>query len=34
MAENTFQKSIITIEAAQRMIAAAEAKAREMGRPI
>ncbi len=31
MAENTFQKTSITIEAAQRMIAAAEAKAREMG---
>jgi uncharacterized protein GlcG (DUF336 family) len=34
MAENTFQKSSITIEAAQRVIAAAEAKAREMGRPM
>jgi len=31
MAENTFQKSSITIEAAQRLIAAAEAKSREMG---
>ncbi len=34
MAANTFQKSSITTEAAQRMIAAAEAKAREMGRPM
>ena len=34
MAENTFTKASITIEAAQRMIAAAEAKAREMGRPM
>jgi len=34
MAENTFQKSSITIEAAQRMIAAAEAKAREMNIPM
>ncbi len=34
MAENTFQKSSITVEAAQRMIAAAEAKAREMGKPM
>jgi uncharacterized protein GlcG (DUF336 family) len=34
MAENTFAKASITIEAAQRMIAAAEAKAREMGRPM
>ncbi len=34
MAENTFQKSSITIEAAQRMIAAAEAKAREMKIPM
>jgi len=31
MAEKTFQKSSITIEAAQRVIAAAEAKAHEMG---
>ena len=31
MAENTFQKASITIEAARRMIAAAEAKASEMG---
>src|SRR5690348_16282860 len=34
MAENTFQQSSITIEAAQRMIAAAEAQAREMGKPM
>jgi len=34
MAENTFQKSTITIEAAQRLIAAAESKAREMNMPI
>ena len=34
MAENTFQKSSITSAAAQRMIAAAEAKAREMGKPM
>ena len=34
MAENTFAKASITIEAAQRMIAAAEAKAREMGHPM
>jgi len=34
MAENTFQKSTITIEAAQRLIAAAEAKAREMNIPM
>jgi uncharacterized protein GlcG (DUF336 family) len=34
MAENTFAKASITTEAAQRMIAAAEAKAREMGRPM
>ncbi len=34
MAENTFTKASITLEAAQRMIAAAEAKAREMGRPM
>ncbi len=31
MAENTFQKASITIEAARRLIAAAEAKSREMG---
>ena len=34
MAENTFAKASITIEAARRMIAAAEAKAREIGRPM
>ncbi len=34
MAENTFQKSTITSEAAQRLIAAAEAKAREMNIPM
>jgi len=34
MAENTFQKSTITIEAAQRLIAAAESKAREMNIPM
>jgi uncharacterized protein GlcG (DUF336 family) len=34
MAENTFQKATITIEAAQRLIAAAEAKARAMGKPM
>ena len=34
MAENTFQKPSITIEAAQRVIAAAEAKAREMDIPM
>lgn len=34
MAENTFQKASITIEAAERMINAAEAKAREMGIPM
>ena len=33
MAENTFQKASITAEAAQRIIAAAEVKALEMGRP-
>lgn len=31
MAENAFQKASITIEAAQRLIVAAEAKSREMG---
>ena len=31
MAENSFQKSSITIEAAERLIKAAEAKAHEMG---
>jgi uncharacterized protein GlcG (DUF336 family) len=34
MAENTFQKATITLEAAQRLIGAAEAKAREMGKPM
>jgi uncharacterized protein GlcG (DUF336 family) len=34
MAENTFQKASITAAAAQRMIAAAELKAIEMGRPM
>lgn len=34
MANNTFQKSSITAEAAQRLIAAAEDKAREMGKPM
>jgi uncharacterized protein GlcG (DUF336 family) len=34
MAENTFTKSSITIEAAQRMITAAEKKATEMGKPM
>jgi uncharacterized protein GlcG (DUF336 family) len=34
MAENTFQKRSITSAAAQRMIAAAEAKARAMGKPM
>lgn len=34
MAQNTFQKSTITIEAAQRMIAAAEVKAQDMGKPM
>src|SRR5579884_2611621 len=34
MAENTFAKASISLEAAQRMIAAAEAKAREMGKPM
>lgn len=34
MAENTFQKASITVEAAHRLIAAAEAKAREMGKPM
>ena len=34
MAENTFAKASISLEAAQRAIAAAEAKAREMGRPM
>ncbi len=34
MAENTFQKSSITIEAAHRLIAAAEDKARELKIPM
>ena len=34
MAENTFQKASITASAAQRIIAAAELKAIEMGRPM
>ena len=34
MGENTFQKASITAEAAQRIIAAAEVKALEMGRPM
>ena len=34
MAENTFLKASITAEAAQRIIAAAEVKALEMGRPF
>ncbi|MFL5655626.1 MAG: GlcG/HbpS family heme-binding protein [Ktedonobacteraceae bacterium] len=34
MAENTFQKSSITIEAAERIIKAAEKKAQEMGKPM
>ncbi len=34
MAENTFQKFSITLEAAQRLVAAAEAKAREMNIPM
>src|SRR2546422_5922060 len=34
MAENTFQKASITAEAAQRIIAAAEVKALEMGKPM
>src|SRR5437763_7827722 len=34
MAENTFQKSSITIEAAERIIKAAETKAQEMGKPM
>ena len=34
MAENTFQKSSITIEAAERIIKAAEARAQEMGKPM
>ena len=34
MAQNAFQKSSITIEAAERIIHAAEAKAQEMGKPM
>ena len=34
MAENTFQKSSITSEAAERIIKAAEAKAQEMGKAM
>ena len=34
MAENTFQKASITVEAAHRIIAAAEAKAKAMGKPM
>jgi uncharacterized protein GlcG (DUF336 family) len=34
MAENTFRKASITASAAQRIIAAAELKAIEMGRPM
>src|SRR5579863_412447 len=34
MTENTFQKSSITIEAAERIIKAAEAKAQEMGKAM
>ena len=34
MAENTFTTASITAEAAQRMIDAAEAKARAMGKPM
>jgi uncharacterized protein GlcG (DUF336 family) len=34
MASTSFQKSSITVEAAHRMIAAAEAKAHEMGKPM
>jgi uncharacterized protein GlcG (DUF336 family) len=34
MAENTFTKASITLEAAQRLITAAEEKAAEMGRPM
>lgn len=33
MAQNSFQKSSITVEAAERIIHAAEAKAQEMGKP-
>ncbi len=34
MAENTFQKASITLEAAERLVAAAQAKAREMKIPM
>src|ERR1017187_9156905 len=34
MAEKTFQKSSITLEAAERIIRAAEAKSREMGKAM
>src|SRR5437868_10747848 len=34
MAQNAFQKSSITIEAAERIIKAAEAKSREMGKAM
>ena len=34
MAQNSFQKSSITVEAAQRLILAAEAKAHAMGKPM
>jgi uncharacterized protein GlcG (DUF336 family) len=34
MAQNSFRKSSITVEAAQRLVAAAEAKARAMGKPM
>ena len=34
MAENSFQKSSITIEAAERVVKAAETKAREMGKSM
>lgn len=34
MAENTFQKSSITLEAAERLIRAAEAKSLEMGKAM
>lgn len=34
MATNTFQKASITAEATQRLIAAAEAKAQAMGKPM
>jgi uncharacterized protein GlcG (DUF336 family) len=34
MAQNSFQKSSITVEAAQRLVLAAEAKAHAMGKPM